>query len=64
MIRIICAMTMVSVAISGCARMSPAALVYCEVEQPITWSSKDTDRTIAEVKSHNAVYKSLCPKRR
>lgn len=36
------------------------AAPFCRVAEPITWSAKDTDRTIAQVKEHNAVGKSLC----
>lgn len=50
--------------LSGCVPNMTAAYVYCEVEAPITWSTKDTDQTIAEVKSHNAVFKSLCPNKK
>lgn len=50
-------------ALVGCTPNLTAAYVYCEVEAPISWSTKDTDQTIAEVKEHNAVYKSLCPKK-
>lgn len=64
MIRSIFVMTMalsVLANLGACARMNPAAHVYCEVERPISWSGKDTDLTIAQVKEHNSVYKSLCP---
>lgn len=27
---------------------------------PVRWSSKDTDETIAQTKSNNAVYKATC----
>lgn len=33
---------------------------FCRVAKPITWSSRDTDETIREVKEHNAVYVRLC----
>lgn len=33
---------------------------FCRVAQPITWSSRDTDETIREVKAHNAVGVRLC----
>lgn len=32
----------------------------CKAFKPISWSKKDTDQTIREVKSHNAAYKALC----
>jgi len=49
-------------ALAGCVPNMTAAYVYCDVEKPISWSTKDTDQTIRDVKEHNAVYKSLCPK--
>lgn len=48
-------------ALAGCATAPmPGAVVYCQIEKPISWSKKDTDQTIREVKGHNAVYKALC----
>ena len=46
--------------LSGCTPNLTAAYVYCDVSKPISWSTKDTDQTIAEVKEANAVHKSLC----
>ena len=42
----------------------PAAPVnaFCEIAKTISWSTKDTDQTIREVKAHNAVYLALCGK--
>ena len=37
-----------------------STLVACEAFQPISWSTRDTDPTIAQVKEHNAAYKSVC----
>jgi len=34
--------------------------VACEVFRPITWSLRDTEDTIREVKAHNAAWKALC----
>ena len=34
--------------------------VACEVFRPISWSLRDTDGTIAEVKAHNSAWKSIC----
>lgn len=34
--------------------------VACEAFGPISWSYRDTDETIREVKSHNASWKELC----
>lgn len=56
-------MTMTAIAgTSGCsAVMAP---VYCQVSEPITWSTRDTVETKEQVKAHNAVYKSLCGSRK
>ena len=35
-------------------------LVPCTGFRKISWSSKDTDQTILEVKEHNAAYKAIC----
>lgn len=49
-------------ALAGCATSPmPGAVVYCQIEKPISWSKRDTDQTIREVKEHNAVHKALCP---
>lgn len=37
-----------------------AARVTCEALRPISWSTKDTDETIREIKSHNAAWTELC----
>jgi len=34
------------------------------VADPIGWSVEDTDETIAQVKSHNAVWVELCGKKK
>jgi len=34
------------------------------VSKPISWSVEDTDRTIADVKGHNAVWVELCGKKK
>ena len=64
LIRNVCAKMMAIAAISalaGCSTMTlSSGVVYCEAAKPISWSKSDTDRTIAEVKEHNAVYKRLC----
>jgi len=33
---------------------------FCVAAKPIYWSQKDTDRTIWQVKEHNAAGKVLC----
>lgn len=33
---------------------------FCRIAKPITWSSRDTDETIREVKAHNAAGVALC----
>lgn len=36
------------------------AKVACAVFGPISWSLRDTDGTIREVKAHNAAWRALC----
>jgi hypothetical protein len=36
--------------------------VACQAFRPIYWSGKDTPATAAEVKEHNAAWKSICQK--
>jgi hypothetical protein len=56
----------VTLTLSGCATTtgisatSAVTSVACRSFQPITWSSRDTDETILEVKAHNAVWSELC----
>lgn len=38
----------------------PAAETFCQIAKPISWSTKDTDETIRQVKEHNAVFLRLC----
>lgn len=54
--------TCAAISLGGCSINTPGlfARTYCSVDKPITWSQKDTDRTIAEVKEHNAVHDSIC----
>lgn len=33
----------------------------CAALRPITWSGRDTDQTIREVRAHNAAIVALCP---
>ena len=35
--------------------------VMCAVDQPITWSAKDSDATIGQIKAHNRAWTTLCP---
>lgn len=53
---------MLSTTLAGCATMmgTRATDTSCKAFVPISWSKKDTDQTIREVKSHNAAYKALC----
>jgi len=53
-----------SLILTGCvtttASKGPTEAGFCKVAEPIYWSSKDTTKTIAQVKEHNAVGKTLC----
>ena len=42
------------------ASVAPTDKVACAAFKPIYWSGKDTPATAAEVKEHNAAWKSLC----
>lgn len=61
---LICAMPI----LASCASLTgsagtdplPGAGAFCEIARPVTWSSRDTDETILQVKAHNAVGKRLC----
>jgi len=50
--------------LSGCvttmSSSAPATKVTCAAFSPILWSKKDTDKTLAQIKEYNAVFKSLC----
>ena len=35
--------------------------VTCTALRPLSWSRKDTDQTIAEIKEDNAAKKAICP---
>lgn len=54
----------VSLLVSACA--TPSAVVPtdtgCRWTRPITWSEKDTRRTTAEVRQHNAAREAVCGK--
>lgn len=45
---------------SGATEPVRGAETFCAISQPITWSGRDTDQTIREVKSHNATGIALC----
>jgi hypothetical protein len=51
-----------SLSVAGCATTmgSGGTKVACTSFQPISWSKKDTDVTIKEVKQHNAAWKAVC----
>ena len=35
--------------------------VTCTALRPLSWSRKDTDQTIAEIKEDNAAKRAICP---
>jgi hypothetical protein len=41
--------------------LQPQADWACLAFQPITWSGSDTQQTIAEIRTHNAVFEAVCP---
>jgi len=55
--------------LTGCASLTNssartsapnATRVACQSFQPIYWGKGDTDKTVAQVKEHNAAGKALC----
>ncbi len=40
----------------------PVADWVCLVFLPVTWSRKDSQETIQQIRAHNAVWQSLCEK--
>lgn len=47
--------------LSGCATMTASdETSFCKLALPIAWSTKDTDETIRQVKSHNSVGIAIC----
>ncbi len=53
------------VTLPGCASLTGSAATnasVCSVWKPISWSSKDTDATIVEVKVNNARREAWCSK--
>jgi hypothetical protein len=53
---------LMSLTVAGCATTmgSGGTKVACTSFQPISWSKKDTDVTIRDVKQHNAAWKAVC----
>lgn len=39
----------------------PTDKVTCTALKPVSWSRKDTDQTIQEIKEDNAAKRSICP---
>lgn len=51
--------------LSGCATLTALGetetdRAYCDAFRPISWSARDTDQTIREVKAHNATGRDIC----
>lgn len=45
---------------SGCVKMTGSGENDCLIFQPITWHVEDTDETISQIKTHNAIWKDGC----
>jgi hypothetical protein len=50
-----------SCAIHGGATSTRYIDTSCQAYRPITYSSRDTPETVAEIRAHNRVYDRLCP---
>lgn len=51
--------------LTGCGTMTASGVVtkasaFCLMAKPIYWSAADTDDTIRQAKTHNAVGKAVC----
>lgn len=56
----LCLMTLTACTMMTGLRETEGHAFFCQVAEPISWSSKDTGITILQVKQHNAVGKELC----
>jgi hypothetical protein len=58
-----CGLPLSAILLSSCATTGssvPTDRVACRSFEPIYWSGKDTPKTIAQVKEHNAAGKAVC----
>jgi len=48
--------------LAGCMRttVTGGTELLCIAMRPISWSKRDTARTIVEIKQHNAAFMELC----
>lgn len=59
--RLLMALTLTATA--GCSKTTGLSVTSaCNVFNPITWSGKDTDATLKQIKIHNAKYVGACNK--
>jgi hypothetical protein len=53
------------VTLTSCATptisVAPTDKVACASFRPVYWSKNDTDKTIAQIKEHNAAITAICP---
>ena len=53
-----------TLSLMGCATLGSGTRYIdtsCDAMRPITYSSRDTPETKAEIKAHNRAYDALCP---
>ena len=62
------AISILAILTASCATTSSSAptkeaatKVACQSFEPIYWSAKDTPKTVAQIKEHNAVGSKICP---
>jgi hypothetical protein len=48
---------------TGSGATTDAAAVACTAFAPIYWSARDTAKTVAQIKEHNAAWAALCRRR-
>ena len=64
--RIILALTCAA-ALSGCATTAPVVVRgdnYCRLASPITWSVDDTQKSVDQIRRHNAKRARVCGRKR
>lgn len=52
--------SILTILLSGCVGINATADNFCNLAEPITWSSEDTRETILEIAEHNKVYDEIC----
>lgn len=63
-LRTLLATMLIASPLASCATLGSATRYVdtsCEAFEPITYSSRDTPETVAEVRAHNRAFDTICP---